>query len=469
MSTASFIFTKILRHLVNVWRSKGYRIILFLDDGICVAENMPMAQKIAFEIHKDLEDHQFLIAAEKSDWNPKNKVSWLGFMFDFVSGTISVNDDRILNIENICSEIIHAVKTGRFCFYVKKVASLVGKIQSTGSAVGALTNVMTKYSHMCIETRASWNSKVMLTSDAVREIVFWKTNIRVLNSSKFVNGDVCTVEVYSDASGTGYGGYISAPPRGRSAYGTWTISESRKISTWLELEGVYRILSKLIYCFKNQIVRLYVDNLNVVRILSRGSMKQDLQNIAVNILNMCNINHVIIVPEWIPRENNTIADRLSRFAYTDCDDWMVSAELFQILNINWGPFTVDRFASELNKKCERFNSKIWLPGTEAVDALKVSWRSEFNWLVPPPSLIPAVLSKVIRESACGTLIVPKWHSAPYWPVLYPNGVLAEYISDVYFFPAVNNLVLSDRSSLKKHRNLQMAAFRLRPVNIIATH
>ena len=127
----------------------------------------------------------------------------------------------------------------------------------------------------------------------------------------------------------------------------------------LELEGVYRILSKLI-CFKNQIVRLYV-NLNVVRILSKGSMKQDLQNVqnvAVNILNMCNINHVIIVPEWIPRENNTIADRLSRFAYTDCDDWMVSAELFQILNTNWGPFTVDRFASELNK-CERFNSKIW--------------------------------------------------------------------------------------------------------------
>lgn len=40
---------------------------------------------------------------------------------------------------------------------------------------------------------------------------------------------------------------------------------------------------------------------------------------------------------------------------------------------------------------ERFNSKYWCPGTEAVDAFSQVWVSENNWLVPPPSYIPRVI------------------------------------------------------------------------------
>ena len=83
---------------------------------------------------------------------------------------------------------------------------------------------------------------------------------------------------------------------------------------------------------------------------------------------------------------------------------MVSAELFQILNTNWGPFTVDRFASELNKNVSVLT---WLPGTEAVDALNMSWRSEFNWLVPPT--YPMILYITILNSILAK--VPNVHQA----------------------------------------------------------
>ena len=35
LSTAPYVFTKLLRPLVGLWRGKGHKVILYLDDGIC--------------------------------------------------------------------------------------------------------------------------------------------------------------------------------------------------------------------------------------------------------------------------------------------------------------------------------------------------------------------------------------------------------------------------------------------------
>ena len=35
LSTAPYVFTKLLRPLVRLWRGKGHKAILYLDDGIC--------------------------------------------------------------------------------------------------------------------------------------------------------------------------------------------------------------------------------------------------------------------------------------------------------------------------------------------------------------------------------------------------------------------------------------------------
>jgi hypothetical protein len=168
--------------------------------------------------------------------------------------------------------------------------------------------------------------------------------------------------------------------------------------------------------------------MNVVRILAKGSMNSNLHNIAVDIFNVSAKYNLILVPEWIPRNRNTKEDALSRMSYSDYDDWQVNSEVVKALNAIWGPFTLDRFATDRNNKCKRFNSRIWVPGTEAVNCLSVPWSGELNWWVPPPCLIPAVLSKIAREGAEGVLVVPRWTSAPYWTVLCPGGKSAPYWS-----------------------------------------
>jgi len=82
----------------------------------------------------------------------------------------------------------------------------------------------------------------------------------------------------------------------------------------------------------------------------------------------------------------------------------------------WAPHTVDLFASVKTRQLHRFCSRFPNPGCEAVDAFTISWAGDYNWLFPPPYLVPPVLYHMSEGGEDGTLLVPEWHSAPWWPL-----------------------------------------------------
>ena len=171
-------------------------------------------------------------------------------------------------------------------------------------------------------------------------------------------------------------------------------------------------------------------------VLQIGSRQSDLQKLALDTYHICEKESIIISPEWIPREDNIRADNLSRC--TDSDDWSVKWWVFEMLDKKWGPHSVDRFASHFNNKCVRFNSRWWVPGTEAIDALNEKWTGENNWLVPPPRLISNCINKIEMEKANGTLVLPEWRSAPYWPLLFNDQHKFKfYISEIISLPKKN--------------------------------
>ncbi|VDI14245.1 Hypothetical predicted protein [Mytilus galloprovincialis] len=153
----------------------------------------------------------------------------------------------------------------------------------------------------------------------------------------------------------------------------------------------------------------------VVNPLTQGSRKGDLQLIAIKIANVCKLNNIVLLPQWVPRDENVKADQISKSV--DCDDWGIDQEVYSVLDNLWGPHTVDRFASDYNTKCLVFNSKHWCPNTSGINAFDQDWKSEINWIVPPPSLVSKCIQKMKQEKSIGTLIVPYWRSAPFWPIL----------------------------------------------------
>ena len=87
-------------------------------------------------------------------------------------------------------------------------------------------------------------------------------------------------------------------------------------------------------------------------IVKNGSRKTDLQTIACELHTLCADHNIKLASLWIPREQNKIADNLSR--YSDCDDWEIHSDDYEELDTLWGTHTVDRFATDYNSKCIRF-------------------------------------------------------------------------------------------------------------------
>ena len=184
--------------------------------------------------------------------------------------------------------------------------------------------------------------------------------------------------------------------------------------------------------FQGKTIKWFTDNKNCVKIVKSGSMKLEQQKLARSIYSTCVSNSISIDIQWIPRSENEKADNISRLI--DHEDWEVSGKIFDLMNGLWGPFTIDRFANFNNKKLNRYNSLYWNPGSEAIDAFSQNWQFENNWLVPPVFSVLRVIKHLLFCKARGTLIVPKWISAPYWPYIFDENLCYRtYVSDVLEF------------------------------------
>ena len=443
LATAGFVFTEVTRHLVTIWREKGYRVIMYLDDGVAASDNVNDANEMARQIRNDLNNFGFLISEEKSDWNPKTSVIWLGFNFDFLSGRISVSQDRLNRIICKIDQLLERCKSKVAFCKVRDLASAVGSIQSAQAAVGNATIVMTKFCHICIDQRFNWQSNIMLSDRAVNELQFWKNSIQNLNGKLLCDNKIVSCIIYSDASEAGYGGYVTMDDEVQTeASGAWSVSDSSESSTWRELQAVSLLLNKFARTLMGKCVQWNTDNKNVVTIMNKGSMKPKLQCIALNIFDIIGQFDIELIMQWVPREQNEQADFLSKALFGGQDEWEISRKFFNILNGIWGPFTVDRFANEQNAKCIRFNSEKWAPGAEAINSMSVSWKHELNWWVPPPKNGMAVVKKIVEEKASGVLILPVWRSAPYWPLLFPNGQQADFIVNIKYFVSDRNIFVT---------------------------
>ena len=291
---------------------------------------------------------------------------------------------------------------------------------------------MTHSLYTLLESRSCWLDKLHVPTEAQKELEFWSRRdcLADYDSQPIWHSPSAVRVVYSDASNTGYGGYVVE--HGTCVtYGLWSSDEANQSSTWRELMAVHRVLEAMAVKLKNCRVRWFTDNQNVARIMSTGSRKPPLQSLALAVFTLAvkYQSEIRLEPEWIPRELNE-KDYLS--CIVDYDDWQLNPVVFAELDKVWGTHTVDCFANYQNSQLPCFNSRCWNPGSEAVDSFTVNWAWE-NWWCPPISPISRVIIHVHAQvcKARGTMVVPQWLSVPFWPLLWPfefgTGVFAPFV------------------------------------------
>ena len=211
-------------------------------------------------------------------------------------------------------------------------------------------------------------------------------------------------------------------------------------STFRGLKTIYFLLLSYVAQLKHKRVKIFADNQGAAKIVAIGSSKINLQALAMDIFNLFLVDSIILEAQWIPRSLTERADLLSRFV--DKDDWSVNPSVFRVTDAKWGPHTIDRFASHCNAQVPMFNSKFSSLGCSRVDALAQDWLDENNWVCPPVSAIVPFVRALSSCSGYGTLIVPQWPSAYFWPFLHgSSSQFRSSVKVVFELPCIEDLLL----------------------------
>ena len=131
LKSAPYVFTKILRPLVQKWREEGMKFVLYLDDGICVCNSKREGIVNAIKIKKGLGELGWVTAENKCVWDPAQIISWLGVEMDFVKRELRITEKRISSLLNTCQKLLTKPTIS-----ARKLAVGVGKLISMHTVMG---------------------------------------------------------------------------------------------------------------------------------------------------------------------------------------------------------------------------------------------------------------------------------------------------------------------------------------------
>ena len=105
LSSAPYIFTKVVRVLVRYCRSHAMRITVYLDDGIGSARDFARCEDASLFVKNSLQRSGFLPNDSKSIWQPTSCLVWLGYCIDLAIHTIAIPSVRILSVVQVVDSI----------------------------------------------------------------------------------------------------------------------------------------------------------------------------------------------------------------------------------------------------------------------------------------------------------------------------------------------------------------------------
>ncbi|KAK3268079.1 hypothetical protein CYMTET_23396 [Cymbomonas tetramitiformis] len=362
---------------------------------------LPMAEPVVCE--KSCEDGD---AEETKETGETGRlvVEHLGLEVDLKLGQFRVTERWVHKIHTKAKEILCDAARNRRWIPARRLASFTGLCQSVYLAVPAARLYLRELYFVLAEKR-SWGAKVKI-SRAARGDLEWWSRLPVMSrwNGRKIWRSPTRAKVHTDSSMTAWGGVLNLKFPAR---GFWPDKMRNWHITHLELEAVYKTVQAFLQELEGKAVRLYCDNQAVVAMLSHfTSRNPDLMRRMRRLWLLLDLHDIELQARYIRSEANVWADNLSRCE--DLDDWRLNRDWFVWANKQWGPYTVDRFASEISAQLPRYYAAWKDPKCEGVDSLTYDWRGENNWVNPPWAMLDEVAHKLREEGAAATVVTPYW-------------------------------------------------------------
>ena len=415
LSSAPRLFTKLLKPVFSTLRQAGHLVVGYLDDILVVGSSEETTLSSVNAVTSMLEKLGFLIHPEKSELNPVKELQFLGFHLNTVNMRITLPREKQEELRETCTALLAETSPS-----IREVARVIGKIVATFPAVqyGPLhyRRIESDKVKALKANRGHYDRRMKLSQGARLDLRWWIYNIQT--SFTPITRDKISVEIQSDASGSGWG----ATDLHTSTGGRWNMEELAKAQlagiNFLEIRAAFLALQAYCKYRRNVHVLIRIDNVTAVTYLNNmGGMKSPLCNdMARHMWEWCTERDIWLSAAYLPGKLNVEADRMSR-TFNDRLEWRLSRESFQKIVLQFGTPEIDLFASRLNAQLPRYISWLPDPKAESIDAFSVDWKQYYFYAFPPFCLVARCLQKILNDNACGIVIVPNWPTQAWFPLL----------------------------------------------------
>jgi len=251
LTSAPFIFTKIMRSLVKFWREQAIAIAVYLDDGLGAANSYSICIKHSFIVNSTLINCGFIVNVEKSNWKPSKILTWIGITANLENKTYTIPSKRVISLAASISKIKENLPYST----ARNIAKLCGKIISTKFILGDIVQLKTRNLYKVIKTATSWDSRINFKHNdvAIKELIFWQQNFVNYNTRQMIPYRIPEIEVFSDASNHGIGSHFLKNNRNFICYKNLNQSEIDYSSTWREIFAILYSLECFIPMFKKSV------------------------------------------------------------------------------------------------------------------------------------------------------------------------------------------------------------------------
>ena len=348
LSSAPRTFTKLMKPVMASLRSKGVRLVIYLDD-ILILNATKSQLLLELAMAKELiEGLGFIINYEKSVLTPSRSIEYLGLTIDTNSMSLALPEKRLSEFIGHCRTLLNVKETSR-----KKLAQLLGKLTWAEAAVPFARAHYRHLQRAYIESGDSGNSSlskiIIIPDSAHRDLKWWHDNLARVNGRAIWLSEP-DVEIFSDASLSGWGAACNE----LKARGPWTPEEKILHSNELELIAALNALKSFTSNLSSITLRIYMDNVTAVAYVYHlgGTRSSNLCKIALEISEWCETRNLMIEAIYLPGSLNVVVDAESR-ALPLAGDWRLSPIVFALITGQW-PVDIDMFAAAWNSQLPRF-------------------------------------------------------------------------------------------------------------------
>ena len=397
-----YYFCKIVRSVIQYFRSQGLRVMAYVDDFLLAATNTDIQNQRDYFLDT-LQNLGWHVSWEKSSLDPSQAKRYLGYLLNTaVVPEIKIPQDRIRHLKR---DIRRALNSATIS--AKSLARIAGQCISMSLAV-IPGKLLLRNTYRLLAKRKSWEDRMIIDLETQRDLNWWLHAFKDWNG-RVVKQNVIQEQIFTDASAIGWGAHL----QNRKASGHWNYQLFKKTSNYRELMAVRLALLSFAPYIQGKCVQIVSDNITTVAYLNHlGGPVQELSVLTETIFTEAQQANVTLSARFLAGKHNTEADRLSRLnAYS----WKLHPNLFRYLDRIWGPHTIDRFASANNAQISVYNSQYHDFASSGVDALaQQDWHIHNNFVNPPFRLMPKVLDVISSQSAVATVIAPAWPAQPWY-------------------------------------------------------